>query len=157
MAYTAPGTVTAGDVATAAAWNVVVNDVIDLNSRVTSPAGTAVNDTATQVLTTSYASVLAVTITLSGTRPVLINWTVSAQNAVSGADRTAQFQLYAAGAGVGINTGTITVRSTNDWISTSGSYIETPASGSRTYAIYGLASLNSAVNCRNRMLTVTEI
>jgi hypothetical protein len=34
MAYTAPGTVTAGDVATAAAWNVVVNDVIDHESRI---------------------------------------------------------------------------------------------------------------------------
>ena len=33
MAYVTPGTVAAGDVATAAAWNVLTNDVIDLDSR----------------------------------------------------------------------------------------------------------------------------
>jgi hypothetical protein len=39
MAYVTPGTVAAGDVATAAAWNVVVNDVIDLDtSRVANEA-----------------------------------------------------------------------------------------------------------------------
>ena len=32
MAYVTPGTVAAGDVATAAAWNVITNDVIDLRS-----------------------------------------------------------------------------------------------------------------------------
>ena len=33
MAYVTPGTVAAGDVATAAAWNVLTNDVIDHESR----------------------------------------------------------------------------------------------------------------------------
>ncbi len=33
MAYVTPGTVAAGDVATAAAWNVITNDVIDVDSR----------------------------------------------------------------------------------------------------------------------------
>jgi hypothetical protein len=35
MAYVTPGTVAAGDVATAAAWNVVVNDVIALKTTIT--------------------------------------------------------------------------------------------------------------------------
>jgi len=35
MAYVTPGTVAAGDVATAAAWNVITNDVIDVDSRIT--------------------------------------------------------------------------------------------------------------------------
>ena len=34
MAYVTPGTVAAGDVATAAAWNVLTNDVIDHESRI---------------------------------------------------------------------------------------------------------------------------
>jgi hypothetical protein len=46
MAYTAPGTVTAGDVATAAAWNVVVNDVIDVDSRLRVFTTEAVRDAA---------------------------------------------------------------------------------------------------------------
>ena len=35
MAYTAPGTVASGDVATAAAWNVVVGDIVDHETRIT--------------------------------------------------------------------------------------------------------------------------
>jgi len=34
MAYTVPGTVASGDVATAAAWNVITNDIIDHESRI---------------------------------------------------------------------------------------------------------------------------
>ena len=34
MAYVTPGTVAAGDVATAAAWNVVVGDIVDHESRI---------------------------------------------------------------------------------------------------------------------------
>lgn len=34
MAYSAPGTVASGDVATAAAWNVVVGDIIDHETRI---------------------------------------------------------------------------------------------------------------------------
>ena len=35
MAYVTPGTVAAGDVATAAAWNVVVGDIVDHETRIT--------------------------------------------------------------------------------------------------------------------------
>ena len=49
MAYATPGTVAAGDVATAAAWNVVVNDVIDHESRLTQ-----IKRLAYQTRTTAY-------------------------------------------------------------------------------------------------------
>ena len=47
MAYIQPGTVAAGDVATAAAWNVITNDVIDHESRIRQAAVMATFVTAT--------------------------------------------------------------------------------------------------------------
>jgi hypothetical protein len=51
MAYVTPGTVAAGDVATAAAWNVVVNDVIDVDSRLRVFTNEAARDAAITVPT----------------------------------------------------------------------------------------------------------
>ena len=77
MAYVTPGTVAAGDVATAAAWNVIANDVINLralanvvqgrsSSSITSSSSTYadVGLTATITPTANTSSVL-VTVTLA--------------------------------------------------------------------------------------------
>jgi len=45
MAYVTPGTVAAGDVATAAAWNVLTNDVIDHESRINTAGLTWISTT----------------------------------------------------------------------------------------------------------------
>ena len=63
MAYVTPGTVAAGDVATAAAWNVLTNDVIDHESRILdapilvySNTITASTFTVDNVFTSTYAN-----------------------------------------------------------------------------------------------------
>jgi len=63
MAYVTPGTVAAGDVATAAAWNVLTNDVIDLDTRILdapilvySNTITASSFTVDNVFTSTYAN-----------------------------------------------------------------------------------------------------
>ena len=53
MAYVTPGTVAAGDVATAAAWNVVVNDVIDHETRISSSGLVHLNTTTFSALSTT--------------------------------------------------------------------------------------------------------
>ena len=45
MAYVTPGTVAAGDVATAAAWNVLTNDVIDHETRINTVGSVLVSST----------------------------------------------------------------------------------------------------------------
>ena len=69
MAYVTPGTVAAGDVATAAAWNVLTNDVIDLDARVKRAVPSASLVTAqTTISSTSFADTgLSVSITPSDT------------------------------------------------------------------------------------------
>jgi len=64
MAYVTPGTVAAGDVATAAAWNVLTNDVIDHETRINNSgmvliaSGTVSNayQTFTSVFSATYAN-----------------------------------------------------------------------------------------------------
>ncbi len=66
MAYVTPGTVAAGDVATAAAWNVVVGDIVDHETRITNRGLVASASSSTQVgLTTVETDYLSVTWTAS--------------------------------------------------------------------------------------------
>ena len=65
MAYVTPGTVAAGDVATAAAWNVLTNDVIDVDSRITANRLSQVNVVST-TLTTSVSTTSAAFVDISG-------------------------------------------------------------------------------------------
>ena len=78
MAYVTPGTVAAGDVATAAAWNVLTNDVIDVDSRL-------------RVFTTEAARNAAITSPTEGMQVYLTAPTVSA---ATGATITGIRQVY---------------------------------------------------------------
>ncbi|MSO48193.1 MAG: hypothetical protein EXQ67_08965 [Thermoleophilia bacterium] len=64
MAYVTPGTVAAGDVATAAAWNVLTNDVINLDARIglqsIVPTSTAVGGGSVTVSTNGRVTLNAV-------------------------------------------------------------------------------------------------
>jgi hypothetical protein len=74
MAYVTPGTVAAGDVATAAAWNVLTNDVIDHETRINNSgmvliaSGTVSNayQTFTSVFSATYENYF---VTFRGTCP----------------------------------------------------------------------------------------
>ena len=57
MAYVTPGTVAAGDVATAAAWNVLTNDVIDHETRILSAAKTIQTITLTTAGAITFSSI----------------------------------------------------------------------------------------------------
>ena len=88
MAYVTPGTVAAGDVATAAAWNVITNDVIDHETRIL---------TTGQVLTKSQAFSAAASVSVTScfnatytNYNVIIDCTFSTTN-------TATIQLAASG------------------------------------------------------------
>jgi hypothetical protein len=154
MAWTTPGTATAGEVLTAAFWNANVRD--NLNEIVTPAYGIATAENQV-LLTTAYQSMLSVTITASGIRPVLVTWSVSFQEGGSGSSKLVEFQTYAAGSAVGVSTGSITAFFNSNFGQASGQYIEKPAAGSRTYAVYGKANNNSSVYYDNRTLVVTEI
>ena len=65
MAYVTPGTVAAGDVATAAAWNVITNDIISLRALANVVQGTTT--TATSIASTSFTDT-TITATITPTQ-----------------------------------------------------------------------------------------
>ena len=153
MAYVTPTVRSVGDAVTAADYNIMANDVIQLAT----PAYGTLTSSSQVLLTTSYASLASVTITASGFRPVLVTWSVQFQEGSSGGTRTVSFQTYAGGVAVGVPTGNITAFYASHFGQASGQYIELPSAGSRTYAVYGKADQNSSVYYQYRQIVVTEI
>jgi len=74
MAYVTPGTVAAGDVATAAAWNVLTEDVINLRALANVQSTSTLLKTSTSVATYGDMTGLSVTITpSSATSKILVS------------------------------------------------------------------------------------
>ena len=106
MAYVTPGTVAAGDVATAAAWNVITNDIISHEARmglqsivptsVTVSSGSATTSTNGAV---TYTSVSANgTVLLNGVfSSAYTNYRVIAQNNATSSTGGLQYRLAAGG------------------------------------------------------------
>ena len=107
MAYVTPGTVAAGDVATAAAWNVLTNDVIDTRAVLVNLKSTSLTTTTTTTVTTggTYYDIsgLSVSITpTSATSKIMIFAQVSAS---LGADNIVTFRLVRDSIAIGVGTG----------------------------------------------------
>ena len=91
MAYVTPGTVAAGDVATAAAWNVLTNDVINLRA-LANVQSTTITTSPTTV-SGSMADVTGLTVTITpttNTSKILVSGMITVGSS-SGAD--VKFQL----------------------------------------------------------------
>lgn len=160
MAYVTPSTVTAGtSPITAAAQNIIVNDILDHETRIVtlSTPLTGSNTAGNQVTApSSFTDVLNVTIVAVG-KPVLITWGIRCQEGGSGSTRTATAQLYKDGVAVGVSTGAITVFTANNSALLTGSYIDPTPSGSTTYAIYLTSSAASTVLYTNRWINACSI
>ena len=76
MAYVTPGTVAAGDVATAAAWNVITNDVIDNRAVLANVKSTTVTNITTSTTSTSFVDItgLSVSITPTSATSLILVW-----------------------------------------------------------------------------------
>ena len=96
MAYVTPGTVAAGDVATAAAWNVITNDVIDHESRI--------NDVALYHIATNTFSAASSTSFVSLLTSTYANYRVICQfTSVSGAAGIAYMKLRSGATDISAN------------------------------------------------------
>jgi len=109
MAYVTPGTVAAGDVATAAAWNVITNDVIDTRAVLANVKSTSLTTTTTTTVTTAGTfydiSGLSVSITpTSATSKIMIFAQVSA---AVGTDAVVSFRLVRDSTAIGVGTGSM--------------------------------------------------
>ena len=153
MAYVTPGTVAAGDVATAAAWNVLVGNDIALESRfrvVQIVSGNLGNGSGTTNSTTTYiATGLSATITPKSVNNkilVLVNQGNRKSNANSQTE--CQTRLYRGASAVDTNQ-TMSTCYTNSAmelrIMNSMSYLDSPATTSATtYTMYLSASVGTA-------------
>jgi hypothetical protein len=158
MAYATPGTVAAGDVATAAAWNVVVGDIVDHESRLTQ-----IKRLAYQTRTTSYTvdqTAIASAANVFGTSAI---WTADGTSAysvevyfprVTAPANTATYveiDLYNVTTAASIGTlGFVQTNSATPEMSTAffGKYFYTPAAGTTTLnvrVVRSAASVNGNV------------
>lgn len=65
MAYVTPGTVAAGDVATAAAWNVLTNDVIDTRAVLVNVKSTTVTNITQTTTSATFGDITGLTVNIT--------------------------------------------------------------------------------------------
>ena len=100
MAYVTPGTVAAGDVATAAAWNVLTNDVINLRA-LANVQSVLLTSSLTQVVTTTFTNLTGMTVSItptSNTSKILVHCFASVNQ--DGGVMAALYRLARDGTGI---------------------------------------------------------
>ena len=167
MAYVTPGTVAAGDVATAAAWNVLTNDVIDTRAVLANLKSTSLTTTASITVTTGGTFVditgLSVSITpTSNTSKIMIFAQVSAS---LGADNILALRLVRDSTAIGVGTsvssrvaasggayfGTAVMSSSSTQWQNPMQFLDSPATtASTTYKIQVTSNANGQVVYINR-------
>ena len=167
MAYVTPGTVAAGDVATAAAWNVLTNDVIDTRAVLANLKSTSLTTTASITVTTGGTFVditgLSVSITpTSNTSKIMIFAQVSAG---LGADNILALRLVRDSTAIGVGTsvssrvaasggayfGTAVMSSSSTQWQNPMQFLDSPATtASTTYKIQVTSNANGQVVYINR-------
>ena len=167
MAYVTPGTVAAGDVATAAAWNVLTNDVIDTRAVLANLKSTSLTTTASITVTTGGTFVditgLSVSITpTSNTSKIMIFAQVSAG---LGADNILALRLVRDSTAIGVGTsvssrvaasggayfGTAVMSSSSTQWQNPMQFLDSPATtASTTYKIQVTSNANGQIVYINR-------